>query len=630
MLQSIRSRITGVTAWVILLLIGLTFMFFGINSGNSIGDWAAKVNGEKVPMQNFRSQLQRVEAQYSQYYPDGIPDEMRTQLRENVLNGLVRNELISQRVFDERYRVSNKMVADTLRAVPSFQLNGEFDRAVYKQQLQIAGMTEAGWEAQTRRQLEVGQFRDALSNSAFVTPAELERRQQLENEERVISYAIVPAAKFKAEVSVSDADIAAEYEATKDKLITEQEVDIEYIELKTEDLAKEITIEPTEIENYYLTIQSRFGEPEQRSARHILIESDASNDAEKKAIAEDLLAQLKAGADFAELAKEKSDDIGSGAQGGDLGFFDQTRMVPEFTQATWALEKGALSEPVKTQFGYHIIQLQDIQASTVPALAELAADKRAEVEQEYRLSKVGSLLNDKADELEQQVLEASDVLENVAELNGLELKTQKNINRNTYTGLAAEPAVKSAVFTEELINGTNSNMIAVNNDHAVFLRVTDFREPRQKTLDEVTASIRTQLEQKAAAAKAVEVGTLLQSEVASPTELKTKADAAGYAYVADANIRRNQPGVQRDILTAAFQATAPEGAPVEQGVDLGNGDYAIFYLQEVKKAGADLTEAEKEAMFAAAASQIGGIELNAYLNNLREDAMVVFPESIDE
>jgi len=268
MLQSIRSGITGWKAIAILILIGLTFMFFGVGGGGmTVNDWAAKVNGQKVPMQEFRQQLQRAEAQYSQYFPDGIPDETRSQLRENILDGLVRDSLVTQRVQDKRYRISSEAILESTKEIPTFQLDGKFDRRVFKQELEVRGLTEAAWADRSRRQLQVQQFRDAVANSAFVTKVDLEKRQQLQNEERVISYAVVPAAKFKAEVTVTDEDIAAKYESDKANLFTEQEVDIEYIELKTEDLAKDIVIDSQELSDYYSEVEIRYGEPEQRSAR---------------------------------------------------------------------------------------------------------------------------------------------------------------------------------------------------------------------------------------------------------------------------------------------------------------------------------------------------------------------------
>jgi len=330
------------------------------------------------------------------------------------------------------------------------------------------------------------------------------------------------------------------------------------------------------------------------------------------------------------LVKVNSDDTGSATLGGDLGFFDNKTMVPEFTAATWAMNVGDISAPVKTDYGYHIIQLQDIKEKTSPSLAELDAGKRTELETEFKLQKVEGLLSDRADELAQQVFDANDVLQGVAEANKLQLKTQLSVGRNTYSGIAAEPAIKTAIFSEELLDGTNSDLIAVNNDHAVFLRVTDFREPRQKSLEEVSVLLRSQLEQQAAANKATEAGVALQAEVATTQELKSKADAASYAFTQDLTIKRNQPGVQSDLLTAAFQAGTPNGEAIEQGVDLSNGDYAIFYLQEVKKADANLTDTEKEARFTSMANQIGGVELNAYLNSLKEGASIVYPVEQEE
>jgi len=301
-------------------------------------------------------------------------------------------------------------------------------------------------------------------------------------------------------------------------------------------------------------------------------------------------------------------------------------MVPEFTAATWALEVDGISEPIKTEYGYHIIQLQEIREKTSPSLAELDTAKRTELEEEFKLKQVEGLIADRAEKIEQDVLDATDILDEVAKKNGLVLKKQNSVERNTYAGIAAEPAVKSAIFSDVLRNGRNSDMIAVNNDHAVFLRVAEFRDPRPKTLEEVSLSLRTQLEQKGAAKLASEAGAAIQAEIESVSALKAKADAAGYSYTADSSVKRNQPGVQRGLLTAIFQAEAPaNGVAVEQGVDLANGDYAIFYLNEIKANTNSLTDTEKEARISALSRQNGGHELNAYLGSLRESASIEYP-----
>ena len=636
MLQSIRSRITGVLALVILGLIALSFVFFGVAtpSGGQGLTYAAKVNGSEVPLNSLRSELQRIESQQAQFYPDGIPEEQRAQLRVRILDGLIRRELVNQRVYDDRYRTSDEALYKEIKRIPQFQLNGVFDRDVYEQQLRIAGRSPGQFEHETKASLSVGQLSTAISKSAFVTEAELARRHALENEQRSVSYTIIPASKFKSEVSVSDEDLVAEYEKTKDTLLTNEQVDIEYIELTASDLATQLEVSAEDLSKYYDEVKFRFGSPEERDVSHIFLEYDAATLAEQEKLANDLLTQLKDGADFGELAKANSDDVISANDNGSLGLVsnDEDLLGKEFATGLFAMAVGDEPKLIKAALGFHIVKLNEIKESSAPSFAELSVEQNTELESEYRNLQVEGILAEKADALAQEVFDARDNLAAVAEANGLELKTQKNIERRTYSGIASNQVIKNSAFSDELRDGTNSDLLAVTTEQAVFLRVIEYRDVRQKTLDEVKVSLRAALEQKAASAKAAELGVALQAEISTEEELKNKSEEAAYNFTANSTVNRTQAGLKSDLLTAIFQAEKPaENAIVEQGVPLNNGDYAIFLISDVKQADfAVLSESEKTANMRALADQSGFSEFNAYVSSLREKATIEIPKIKEE
>jgi len=636
MLQSIRSRLTGVISLVILGLIGLSFVFFGLpGAGGTAGlDYAAKVNGSKVPLNSLRSQLQRMEAEQARFYPDGMPEAQRTQLRENILNGLIRQELITQRVYDARYRTNDEALLNSIKQVPQFQLNGVFDKELYKQQLRNAGRSAGEFERSQKASLSVQQLRTALAGSAFVTDAELERKHALENEQRVASYALIPASNFKSEVTVSDEDIVAEYEKTKENLLTNEQVDIEYIELTADALAKQLEVSVDDLSAYYDEVKFRYGTAEERDVSHILLEFDTVTEAEKEDLANSLLSQIKNGADFGELAKANSDDIISANDNGNLGFVanDEELLGKEFAQELFAMAVDAEPKIIKAAAGFHVVKLNEVKPSSAPLFTELTQEQNTELENEYRSLQVEGILSERAELLAQEVFDARDTLTAVAAANGLEVKSQNNIERVTYAGIAANQVVKDAAFSDELRDGTNSDLLAVTTEQALFLRVVDYRDVRQKTLDEVKVSLRTELEQKAATAKAVELGMALQAEVTSTEELKAKSEAAAYNYVAGTTLSRSQAGIPRDLLSAIFQAEKPaDNGITEQGVELSNGDYAIFMLSEIKQADISvLSDSEKEANARVLANQAGFNEMNAYISSLREKATIEIPTVRDE
>jgi len=633
MLHFIRSRSSGIVSLIILGLIGLSFVFFGLpGAGGGIGiNYAAKVNGQDVSLNRFRTDLQRAENQFAQFYPNGIPDEQRASIRKRVLDGLILEELVKQRVYEERYRISDEALLEQIRQIPDFQLNGQFDREVYEQRLSTAGLSAGQFEINTRASMSVDQLRRALGNSAFVTESEMLRKHALENEKRAASYAIIPASQFKAEVNVSDEEIAAEYERTKASLLSSEQVDIEYIELTSAELAKQVEVNEDLLIEHYKTVETQYGSAEERSASHILINADDSNLEEKRVLAQSLLDQIRAGADFGELAKANSDDTGTAAQSGDLGSFGRDVMVPEFDAAVFAMAIDEISELVKTDFGFHIIKLTGIKESSAPVFAELTPEQKTQLESEYRNLQVEGILAEKAEEIANQVFEARDSLSKVAEDNGLKVLTQNNIERTTYAGIASNQVIKDEAFSDELRDGTNSDLIAVSTEQAVFLRVVEFRDVAQKTLDEVRVAIRTELEQKAASAKAEEIGTQLQAEVSTEAELKVKAEEAGYTFTAKTDLGRNQAGVQRNLVTSIFQAKKPDtGEVVERGVKLNNGDYAIYLLEEVKNAENTLSDSENSATMRALSSQIGNNELSAYVASLREKANIEIPKATND
>ena len=299
----------------------------------------------------------------------------------------------------------------------------------------------------------------------------------------------------------------------------------------------------------------------------------------------------------------------------------------EFAEALFAMNVGEEPKIIKADRGFHIVKLNEIKASSAPAFAELTVEQSTELENEYRNIQVEGILAEKADAIEQEVFDARDNLSAVAQANGLQVKTQKNIERRTYAGIAASQVIKDAAFSDELLDGTNSSLLAVSTEQAVFLRVLDYRDVRQKTLDEVKVSLRTALEQKAATAKATELGLALQAEIASEDELMQKSEAAGYNFTANTLLNRSQAGIQRDLLTAIFQAEKPvENAVIEQGVELNNGDYAIFLISDIKQADiAALSEAEKTSNLRALASQFGFNEFNVYVSSLRDKASIEIP-----
>ena len=367
MLQTIRDKITGWFAAVCLGAIAIVFVFWGINLRSvTAPTYAAKVNGERIPLEAARRAWQEQQARFQQMMRSEIPEAFKKQQQQALLDGLIRRTLISERARDLGYRASDRIIAETIMAAPELQVDGKFSRERYAAFLRERGRSETQMEEELRTDIATNHLQAGVIGSAFITPAELARRQALEGEQREIDYVVIPANAFAGTVSVADADVQAWYDAHKSNYMTAETADAQYVELKLSDVEKDINVDEAALKAHYEQVKDQFATQERRHARHILISvGEGTDDAAAKKQADEVLAKVKAGGDFAALAKQYSKDPGSAEKGGDLGWASKGMFVGPFEDALFSMSVGEIKGPVKTQFGYHIIKLEEIESGHV-------------------------------------------------------------------------------------------------------------------------------------------------------------------------------------------------------------------------------------------------------------------------
>jgi len=625
MLQTIRDKITGWFATVFLGAIAIVFIFWGINLRSvTTPTYAAKVNGERIPLETARRAWQEQQARLQQMMRSEIPDAFKKQQQDALLDGLIRHTLLAERAHDLGYRASDKAIAETIMTAPELQVDGKFSRERYAAFLRERGRSETQLEAELRTNLETGQLQAGVLSSAFVTPAELVRRQALEGEQRDIDYAIIPANALIGTVNVPDADVQAWYDAHKANYMTAETADVQYIELKLADVEKDVAVNEDALKAHYEQIKDQFTTQERRHVQHILIAAgEGTDDAAAEKQAEDVLAKVKAGGDFAALAKQYSKDPGSAAKGGDLGWAAKGMFVAPFEQALFSMSVGEVKGPIKTQFGYHILKLAEIEPGRIKTFEEV----RPQLEADYKREQAQSIFYDRTQKLADESFAHLTELDSVAKTLGVQLKDQKGFTRQGGGDLGTDQQIVDAVFSEPVLEkGQNSALITIGDDRALVVRVTDHKMPEQKPLDAVRADITTELKQRAekeaVAKKGAEQLAKLNAGTAWSTVLgEIKVTASGKQSVA-----RDATGVPAPVMRTAFnvpKASVTPDKPQYRGVATDDGGYALIAVSAVRKGdAAQMPEGERDVKAQQSARAVGTAEFSAYIEDLERRAKI--------
>ncbi len=387
-------------------------------------------------------------------------------------------------------------------------------------------------------------------------------------------------------------------------------------------MAEAIDVEDNELKAFYADNREQFVGPEQRRASHILIEGDG---AEAKAKIEDLAQQLKDGADFAELAKAHSQDPGSSEMGGDLGFFQRDVMAPAFEEAVFGLEVGEISEPVQTEFGYHLIKLTEIDA---PAGADFA-DARDQIEQQYRRQMARQQFFDMADQLANLTYENPESLDIAAEALSLPVETTGLFTRDGGSNeISAEPKVLEAAFSEDVLNqDLNSPALELGETDLVVIRKNEYIPATPLSFESVGPAIEEQLRYEAAMEKAVADGKAKIAKIKDGTAAESVFEDSQWQPAKFYG--RDSDGISEQVLEHAFAMPRSQQQSVS-GFTAENGNYIVVVLNDVKD-GADsaATDEQKEALSANLARLNANSAIEAFIDSLREEAEIeIFEDRI--
>lgn len=629
MLQAIRERAQGWLAWVIVALISVPFALWGIQSYLGVGGEpvVAKVNGVEISDRDLsrRTQQARIELRerLGETYDPALFEEGR--LRAEILDDMIRQTLLLDTSNRIGMRVSDEEIRVQILSEPAFQRDGRFDREAYERLLQLQGLSPAQFEEQLRQQLLGNQLLRAVVGSELVTRQELRDYQRLVGQTRDLSYALIPAVDFRSDAPIGEDEIQAFYEANAPRFQSPEMVKLDYLVLDVADLAKGAEIGDDELRRVYDEDQSRFGRGEQRSVRHLLltVPQDADDaaaqavEARVRAIRERILA----GEAFVEVARAESQDPGSASEGGSLGTIEQGLMDPVFDTVAFTLPVGELSEPVRTRFGYHLIEVTEIIPPATKPFEEVKEELRAEVSRQ----RAESLFYDLGERLANVAYESPDSLEPAADELGLTLRQSDWIGREGGEGILAHPRVMSAAFSDEVLVGrANSDLIEPERDtlRAVVLRVADHRVAAVRPLDEVRDEIVEELRLARAREAATQAGSSAAEKIRQGMSWSEAVPSA--VVETPAAVGREVQTVPAPIRELAFTLPVPvEGAASVGTTLLENGDVAVIQVTSVRDGEVTSSEGPSPTSEAAMLAQVLGRQVyDAMLGDMELRAKV--------
>jgi peptidyl-prolyl cis-trans isomerase D len=495
------------------------------------------VGGLPVSLGDYQRAYNRQKQYYSQLYQGRLDDNM---IRQLGLEGQVLDGLVSQRLVELEARrlgilVSDEAVARAITTSPQFSEGGHFiGKDEIRRRLDLRGVSEEEFEEEMRQQLERDSLESLIGAGVQVSDAEVEREFRRRTEQLRLEYVQVDADRYKSQVQPGDAEIKARFEGKKDAYKVPEKRVLSYVLLDRTMLSPQLAVTDRELEVYYNDHREDFRQQEEACASHILFkvrQGDAGEghpDAEAKALAQKAVDELKAGGDFAALAKKSSEDTGSAAQGGDLGCFAPGRMVPEFDEAVFALSPGQTSDPVKSSFGYHVIRLASKKEATVQPFAQ--------VKERIRATLLDKKLSDLGEQKAQALADAlghRKSLEEAAKAQGLHVQKTAAFARGELPPGLASPSLAARAF--QLKPGESEKEGFSVPQGAAFVALAEVQPAHAAELKDVQERVRSELVLEGALAKARE----------SAGELRAKAETQGLEKAATALglVRKETPSL---------------------------------------------------------------------------------------
>ncbi len=623
MLQDIRDKLLGKFAIGLIGLIAVSFVFWGASSPFINTGYAAKVEGIEISLTQLETEYRRQLNQYTEQFGE-LPQSFRLPLRERVLDGLVRNTVIDVHVAEAGFRISDELVTLSIQRTPQFQVDGVFSRDLYYDLLAGSGLAPATYESRQRRAMRQNQLQRAIAATAFVTPAEYRRFLNLMGEQRRLSLATFDPAVIAEDIEVTEDEIVTFYEDRPGEFTTPAAADVEYIEIRRDVLAQQVEITEEALLDYYEESKSRYLQDEQRRARHILIPFEDDEDAaEEQATA--LTERVRAGESFEALARTYSKDGGTSGQGGDLGLIMQTQMPGELGDAIFSLFEGDVEGPIRTDFGFHVVRVDEIlERGPMPL-----TDVRHELENELRDIDVDALYRDVERQISDALFDATE-LASMAEAVGLEVRTVERFPRIGGEPFGANQAALDAIFDDRVLHGEEiSEIIELDANRSAVFKVSTYYEATRQPIADVRELIVGALKDSKGRDIVSGKTDQLLAALAEGDDFEEAANAVGAVITPPTLVTRQSESPDQAILLEVFNDRKPTADRPETGTAITRtGVYAVYSISEVIPGRPEtIPLSERDAGKTSLTQQSGVADYTAFVSQLEAKADVAIRES---
>lgn len=619
MLDFFRRKAQSPYFQATVVIIALVFIFWGVGTNQGGGrNSIAAVNDQVITLQEFDKAYDRTQDQYRAQFGGSLPEGFVEAfgLKRQVLDQLIQQALIRQGALDMGLYVSDEEIQNEIITMPVFLDNKVFDKDRYNEVLRSSRLTPKKFETSVRSDLVGSKVLNHLAAFGHVLDSELEERYQFDNEERQLDYVVFKAADFKDMVDINDENLADFFQKYENDYRTDPQVKMKYLTFIIEDEIEGMTIDPQDLENYYQQHMEKYGQPEQRRARHILLKSTKGVEADKlQEKMEGILKKARAGEDFSTLARQFSED-GSASQGGDLGFFGRGRMVPAFETTAFSLNEGEISDIFQTSFGFHIMKLEKIK----PAVTKNFTEVQDGIENLLKQERAKTQVFKKANETYEKIILSGSLAKYAAD-GGMPISQADFFARTSPpAALASNRNLIDTAFT--LKKGELSSLIESPQGYGIIF-VEDFKAPQVPPLENVTADVEKDF---------VAAQSLKNAREAADTFLAAVAEADNFQTFSQeqekevkeseffSRVSQNSQGLPASIITGAFQLTEKQPLPKKIGEEQKN--FYVYHLKTIKSPTEEEFAKSKEMLQNSISRENQINIMSAWMDHLRSRAEI--------
>jgi len=628
MLKALRGKKSSLLIKIVLVLITIGFSFWGIESYlfTRVDNSVASVDGTDITQDQYRQRFDENRQRMMQMMGGAVDAAYfeSPEIKRQVLDQLINEQVLLEANKKLGINVTNERVKHEILAIPAFQKDGKFDPDTYRLLLTTQGMTPLSFDDRVRQNLAIRELPEQVGSSVLVTEATLNTYLRLRDQRR--DFRFVKLEKPGAgDAPVGDDELQAYYKEHQAEFVTPERIALEYVELDGGKLEVSTNADDATLKDRYEKEKSRFVSTEQREASHILVKVGGKGgpDDQKQALAkaEGIAKDAKSGKDFAALAKQNSDDLGSKNQGGDLGWLEKGTTDEAFESALFAMNKGDISDPVLTADGYSVILLRDVRPGKTRSFEEVKAD----LAKEYATSERERAYTDKAGRLTDLTYQDPSSLESAAKDLGLTVQKTEFFARTGGPGIAQNANVLKAAFSDTvLVQNNNSDPIEIAPNHIVVVRIAERKPATPKTIEEVRDEVRGRIIADRVAKKAKERADELFAELGKGQTLDQIAAANKLKVDSEQGLARDAVNVDSALVSAAFALPRPtDDKPQRQIVTLGDNNYALLLLDKVVDGDPSTLDAKtKEAARNTLAQGIATTTAREFVDALRADTKV--------